>query len=155
MKLNFDYKTNFITSLFLKIEKLKNKSFFYLEKYKKEYKWDNFTIEKANYNLSSTIFFIKWNIIKSKNEDNYIYKWKIKWIICDIKNIDKNKNNQVLISENLDFNFYDIIDNISWVIIKNGNKLSHNSIILRENKIPSIIKYKDYDNLKIWEKIYI
>jgi hypothetical protein len=37
LDLFFNYKTNFITKLFLKIEKQKNISFKYIEKYKKEY----------------------------------------------------------------------------------------------------------------------
>lgn len=65
------------------------------------------------------------------------------------------KKNQVLIWENLDLNLYDKLKNLNWIIIKNGNKLSHNSIILRENKIPSIIKYADYDKLIIWNEIVI
>jgi hypothetical protein len=40
--LNFNYKTNFITKQFLKLEKQKNKAFYYLEQYKKEYNQKNF-----------------------------------------------------------------------------------------------------------------
>jgi len=57
--------------------------------------------------------------------------------------------------ENLDHNLYDIIEYIDGIIVKNGNLLSHNSIVLREFKIPSIIKYKNYDTLISWEKISI
>jgi phosphohistidine swiveling domain-containing protein len=60
-----------------------------------------------------------------------------------------------LILENLDFELYDKLNYISWVIIKNWNSLSHNAIILREYKIPSIINYKNFWKLKIWEKIIL
>jgi phosphohistidine swiveling domain-containing protein len=84
---------------------------------------------------------------------NYIYKWEIKWTITDIKNFDYKKNNQILISQDLNFELYDKLENISWVIIKKWNKLSHNSIIFREYKIPSVINYDDFDSLKIWNEI--
>lgn len=155
LDISFNYKTNFITKLFLKTEKIKNQSFYFMENYKKEFKENNFLITDNYYKLPNTIFLSKWVIIWWKNDDNYIYKWPIKWVITDLKNYDKNKKNQVLICENLNFNIYDKINNICWVIIKNWNKLSHNSIILRENKIPSIIKYNQYDKLKIWEQIFI
>ena len=57
--------------------------------------------------------------------------------------------------ENLDVRLYDIIDFIDWVIVKNWNLLSHNSIVLREYKIPSIIKYNKYSKLKIWGKFIL
>ncbi len=41
LDLNFDYKTNFITRCFLKLEKQKYIAFSYLEEYKKEYKKNN------------------------------------------------------------------------------------------------------------------
>lgn len=153
--LNFDYETNFITTYFLKLEKIKNKSFYFYENYKNDYKWENFLIDKSSLDLPNMIFINWWLVLWSKDDDNYIYRWEINWIITDINTYDKNKKNQVLIWENLDFNLYDKLNNLNWIIIKNGNKLSHNSIILRENKIPSIIKYKDYDKLFIWEKIII
>ena len=46
----------------------------------------------------------------------------------------------------------------NWIIIdfiKNWNLLSHNSIILREFKIPSIIKYENFKDLKVWENVII
>lgn len=153
--IRFDYNTNFITKFFLKIEKIKNTSFDYLEKYKKEYIEENYIWEKI-YNFENKIFFYKWIIIKSSSKiNNYIYKWKIKWIITDLKNFDKNKKNQVLIIENLDFNIYDKLENLSWIIIKHWNLLSHNSIVLREYKISSIINYESFDRLKVWEEIII
>lgn len=155
LNLNFNYNTNFITKLFIKLENIKNISFYYLEKYKKDYKWKNYFLQN-NYNLGKKLFFLNWEIIKITNKkDNYIYKWKIKWIISDLKSFDKNKKNQVLIVKNLDFNIFDKLENLSWIIIKNWNLLSHNSIILREYKIPSIINYEWFDKLEVWDKIII
>ena len=104
--------------------------------------------------------FLNWTIINSKKEENtkykWIYKWKIEWIITDLKNFEYKKDKkQILIIKNLDFNLYDKLDYINWLIIKNWNLLSHNSIILREYKIPSLIKYKAFYKLKNWEKIII
>lgn len=156
LDLNFEYKNvNFITRKFILIEKLKNNAFLYLEKYKKDFKWKNFIWEN-NFILVKKLFFVNWKIIKlNDKKDNYIYKWKIKWVITNLENFDKNKKNQVLITTNLDFNIFDKLDNLSWVIIKEWNLLSHNSIILRECKIPSIINYYWFNDLQIWEKIVI
>lgn len=156
LDLNFEYKNiNHITREFLKTEKLKNNAFLYLEKYKKNFKYSNF-IWEDNYNLDKKLFFLNWKLIKITNEtDNFIYKWEIKWIITTLESFDKTKKNQVLIIENLDFNIYDKLENLSWIIIKYWNLLSHNSIILREYKIPSIINYDWFEKLKIWEKIIV
>jgi hypothetical protein len=155
LDLKFDYETNFITWLFLKVEKKKNISFYYLEKYKKVYKKDNGFIIDYQYKLNNILIFNKWIIINSRNDDNYIYRWIIQWKISDYKNLNKKEKNQVLICENLDFNIYDKLEYISWLIVKKWNKLSHNSIILREYKIPSIINYWNYENLRVWENIFI
>lgn len=155
LNLNFEYKTDFITRLFLKVEEKKNKSFYYLEEYKKIYVSENNFESDYEYNLNSILIFSKWIIINSRNDDNYIYKWIIKWIIKDLETINTKEKNQVLICENLDFNIYDKLENLSGIIIKKWNRLSHNSIILREYKIPSIINYPGYDTLKIWEEITI
>lgn len=158
LNLEFIFKTNFITNLFLKIEKTKNISFSFLEKYKKEYNKNNEIIKDYNINLDKKLYFLKWIIIKSKktNEKNiYIYKWKIHWVLTDLDNFNISKKNQVLFIDNLDFYIFDKIKNISGIIIKNWNMFSHNSIILREHKIPSIIKYSEFEKLKIWEVIEI
>jgi hypothetical protein len=155
LDLKFNYKTNYITNKFLKLEKQKNKAFYYLEQYKKEYSQKNF-FWKNSYKLNNKLIFLSWiilNNIEKKENYNWIYKWKIKWIITDLANFSTNKKNQVLILENLDFELYDKLDYISGVIIKNWNSLSHNAIILREYKIPSIINYKDFWKLKIWKKV--
>ena len=155
LNLNFQYKTDFITRLFLKVEEKKNKSFYYLEEYKKTYIRENNFESDYEYNLNNILIFSKWIIINSRNDDNYIYKWIIKWIIKDLETINTKEKNQVLVCENLDFNIYDKLEHLSWIIIKKWNRLSHNSIILREYKIPSIINYAGYDTLKIWEEITI
>ncbi len=159
LELNFSYKTNFITKKFLKLEKLKNKAFFYLKKYKKEYKNNNFKLKNINIKQEKLIFY-KWIILNYKKEKNknfkWIYKWKLSGILTNFKNFQYKKNlNQILFIENLDLNLYDKLDYIDWLIVKNWNLLSHNSIILREYKIPSIIQYKYFDNLKNWEKIIL
>lgn len=165
LDLNFKYENiNFITKYFLKIEKQKNISFKYLEKYKKEYIERHRLQTKINNNyqnnkLSKKIILLNWIILnnkKNKEKYNWIYKWKINWIITDLNNFKYKKNlNQILIIENLNIDLYDKIGYINWVIIKKWNSLSHNSIILREYKISSIIKYKDYDKLKVWENIIL
>jgi len=160
--INFKYKnTNFLTKNLLKLEKQKNISFKYLEKYKKEY-WEKNFFWNNNYNLENKLIFLNWIIVNKKSKNNnlveykWVYKWKINWIITDLKNFKYKKNlKQILIIENLDFNLYDKINYIDWVIIKNWNLLSHNSIVLREYKIPSVIKYKNYNTLKIWDNIIL
>ncbi len=156
LNLNFNYQTNFITKQFLKLEKQKNKAFYYLEQYKKEYSWKNL-IEKNHYNFPNKLIFLKWLLINQKQKTekyNWIYKWKISGIITDLKNFKYKKDlNQVLITENLNLDLYDKLEYLSGIIIKNWNSLSHNSIILREYKIPSITNYKDFDKLKFWKKI--
>lgn len=157
LDLEFHYNTNFITQYFLKIEKQKNRAFWYLEKYKKEYTEGNF-IWNQDYNLWSKLIFFNWILLNnthSKETYNWIYKWKINGIITDIRWFSQNKTDQVLIIEDLDCNIFDKIDYLSWIIIKNGNLLSHNSIIFREYKIPSIIQYKNFNSLKVWEKIIL
>lgn len=184
LSLSFSYKTNSITKFFLICEKQKNKSFYFLEKFKKEiqekntvwkninfltwqeyfYKEENEKKERINMrkNLQFSIkeekiIFLWWMIINRKKEkENRIYKGHIEGILVDNKSFTYTKNKkQILFLENLDRELYDKIKFLSWVIVKNGNSLSHNAIILREYKIPSIMNYKDFENLKIWEKIFI
>ena len=158
LNLNFNYQTNFITKQFLKLEKQKNKAFSYLEKYKKQYSWKNFT-EQKYYNFPNKLIFLNWLLLnwkQQKEKYNWIYKWKISGIITDLENFKYKKNlKQVLIIENLNLDLYDKLEYLNWIIIKNWNSLSHNSILLREYKIPSIINYKNFDKLKVWKKITI
>ena len=87
-------------------------------------------------------------INKKKGKENWIYKGKIEGILMDSKNFEYKKNKkQILFIENLDIELYDKIEFLNGLIVKNGNSLSHNAIILREYKIPSIINYKDFDDL--------
>lgn len=157
--LNFEYKNcNYITKQFLKIEKQKNNAFKYLEKYKNEYKGKKLIENEQN--LPKKLIIKNWVIInflkKEKIEFKWIYKWTINWNITNLKNFKYKKNlNQILIVNNLDFNLYNKLEYIDWLIVKNWNLLSHNSIILREYKIPSLIKYKKFDLLKNWEKIIL
>lgn len=155
INISFDYNTNKITRLFLSVERQKNKSFLFLEKYKNEFSWKNF-LSPRNYSFWDTLIFYKGSLLRSmRNQDNYIYKWKIVWILVDNSTYQENRTNQVFICKNLDFQLFDKIGKISGVIIQEGNLLSHNSILLREYKIPSIVHYKEYDSLKIWESISI
>lgn len=159
INLSFDYKTNFITKLFLNIEKLKNNAFIELENLKKEYN----NIKKLPENkfwLDNKIIFLNWIIINKKNDltkwNIWIYKGKINWKITDLKSFEYKKNlNQILILNDLDFELYNKLEFIDGLIIKNWNLLSHNSIILREFKIPSIIKYENFNDLIVWESVII
>lgn len=151
LDINFDFKSNFITNYFLKIEKIKNNAFNFLEKYKQEYFEKNFIKKEKNIILDEKLVFLNGKIIfkKTKNEKNiYIYKWKISGILTDLGNFNTKNKNQILFVENLDFFIFDKLDYISGIIVKNGNLLSHNSIIIREYKIPCIIKYRNFENLK-------
>lgn len=162
LKINFKFNNvNYITKKFLILEKQKNIAFKYLEKYKKEYQKKKKQIKiRENLKLNNKLIIKNWIIIEKhtykKNNNIWIYKWKILWQITDISNLKHKKNlKQILIVEDLNFNLYDNIDYIDWLIIKNGNLLSHNSIVLREYKIPSLIKYNKYNNLKVWSHIEI
>lgn len=156
--LNFSYNTNYITKKLLDLEKSKQQSFISLEKYKQQYQGKNFYWEVSK-NLNSTIVFIKWKLIQKKyikKDFTWIYKWTIEWIITPINNIKKNTSQkQVLIANSLDFRIYELLPYIEWVIIEWWNQLSHNSIVLREYKIPSIIQYKNFQQLVPWKWIII
>ncbi|MFK7780296.1 MAG: PEP/pyruvate-binding domain-containing protein [Candidatus Gracilibacteria bacterium] len=184
LRINFKYETNYLTKKYIELEKQKNSCFIILEKLKKEIlkknkygkkinylKIEEFFNEKINYtniinrreklkysNFQNKLFFKNGNIINSINDENldWIYKGKIKGKIVNLDSFQYKKNlNQILIIENLNLNLYDKLDFLDGVIIKNGNSLSHNSIILREYKIPSIINYNEFDKLESLKEIIL
>ena len=114
---------------------------------------------KEFYNLWNKVIIKKWiilNSIKEKSKYQWIYNWKIEWTIVDNNTFKKNNNdNQILILDNLNTNIYPKLKYLKWIIIRTWTKLSHNSIIIREYKIPSIINYNKFNNLKLWRHINI
>lgn len=109
--------------------------------------------------LSNKVFMKKWvifNSFKDKKKYQWIYYWKIEGTIVDNNSFEyNNNNNQILIVENLNQELYSKLQYLKWVIVKSWTELSHNSIILREEKIPSIVNYEKYSELKLWESTKI
>lgn len=157
LDLNFQGNTNWITRQYLAIEKQKQMSFLYLENYKKTSDFSETSSSQDELFFEDILVFSHGKIQKNSHfcDSNRVYPWKIQGILVDESCFDPNKKNQVFISQNLDFSLYDKIHALSWVIIQNGNKLSHNSIVLREYKIPSIIRYPDFEKLHVWDIIEI
>lgn len=151
------------TSDYIKIENLKSKAFFQLEKIKKQYKIDNNTYYNKyldnNIISSDYLIFNRWILINNipyQNTNIWVYKSVITWTLISKDNIHlSNKKDNILFLENFDIEIYEILDKIKWIIIKNWNQLSHNSIVIREYKIPCIIQYDKYNALKEWKKITI
>jgi phosphohistidine swiveling domain-containing protein len=153
------------TSNYIKIEKLKWKAFFQLEKIKKQYKIDNCKHYDKHYDkyldiniiASDYLIFNKWKLVNNipyKNTNIWVYKSVITWTLISKDNINlSNTRDNILFLENFDIEIYEILDKIKWIIIKNWNQLSHNSIVVREYKIPCIIQYDKYNTLQEWKKI--
>lgn len=143
-------KANFMTRQFLSLEKQKQKSFIYLEKYKKTYIWNSFWKNEGIIDIKNPRF-IWWTIVnyyEKKDIYIYIFSWDIIWTCISEKTFKKWISWQVLICENLSVHIYEMLPWLSWIIVKSGNILSHNAIVLREYKIPSIIQYPEYNKLK-------
>jgi len=185
LDISFDYKTNFLTRKKLKLEKLKYDAFKELEKIKKEILVKNIywtdinylkikeflnnseaknrklIIKRKNINIldyNNKLIFIKGINILSNDEkqDTWIYKWKIKWYKVNVDNIKEDKSiKQVLFINDLSYDIFDKLKYISWVVVKYWSIYSHNSIILRESKIPSIISKEIYLEFQSNKKVEI
>jgi phosphohistidine swiveling domain-containing protein len=157
--MNESYTTNKKTQDYVRVEKIKMNAFKELEYMKSKY------INKHNIkDLSASdtqLIFKKWIIVniwenKINNKYERIYKDKINGILVKIEDINKTINeNNVLFIDNLNIEIFPILDKIQWIIVKDWNLLSHNSIIIRENNIPCIIRYNQFDKLQAWKKITI
>lgn len=177
------YTPNISTLLFLKIWELKHTSFLELEKCKRYIRkkntyWEDIHyltisefLENTHTKNTSIIFtrkkiqsvfenetsiFIKDSTIlsspaKQKNE-SIVQWWKLKWIVWNVWDIQKWKGT-ILKTPDLDFQIYDCIDVLKWVIAQKGKKLSHTAIVLRECNIPTIIDKKLYSTAIRWKKI--
>lgn len=156
-KINY-YSNHKKTLDFINVENIKWSAFKQLENYKWQYsEAHNNSMIHINIPISKSLIFNHWVLLNnnhSRNDYIWLYKSKIEWTLVSKDNITSSDNN-VLFIEDFDVDIYDILGKISWIIIKNGNFLSHNSIVIREYKIPCIIQYDKYNLLKEWKKITI
>lgn len=154
---------NYITQAYISMQNIKLEAFEVLEKIKKNTDIKIYDIEtkpEFQIKLQNKLLFYKWILINhSKHKKDlytYIYKGNISWILHTIEQIEDSKNQDIILfSENMDINIYPYLEKIKWIIIKNWNLFSHNSIIIREYKIPCIIQYQDFNRLKKTDAIKI
>ena len=154
--LNFTYKTNFLTRLFLCLEKQKQKAFISLEEYKKKAGNTEILPSTGILRWYDILLFYKGILISQKHDSNIIYPGKIEWILTDIAHFNPHsQEKQVIVCTTLDLDLWDKFEWISGVIVQKGWKLSHNAILLREYKIPSRVHYSEFTSLKIGERVSI
>ena len=151
---------NYITQAYISMQNIKLEAFEILENIKKNTDrkiYNNLTSWEFQINIPNKLLFYKWILINHnayKQEPyTYIYKGNMSWILHTIEQIDDSKYQDIILfSENMDINIYPYLEKIKWIIIKNWNLFSHNSIIIREYKIPCIIQYSSFKKLKQLKK---
>lgn len=100
-------------------------------------------ISPETYIHQKNIVVWKWNIIFSRKNtswEKWIYKWKIPEYIVTKETFQKWIPWQTLIIDSLWENISDYVDDVAGIIAKSGSVYSHNAILLREYKIPSVIQ---------------
>jgi len=102
------------------------------------------------------------NNVADKNSDKLLIWNSFEWKVYIMKDFHiPNEKIEIIIAESFDPWWIVLLPWIKWIILENGNMLSHVSIICRELNIPLLIwvkgvteKYKIWDYLKIdsnWE----
>lgn len=179
------YKTNLTTRLFLKTLELKHLAFIELWKCRKSIQkkntyWANIhylTIDEfckntksenhvliqkrkkipSNYRNDASIY-IKNSAILSRSsqslDTSVICSWTMQWVVWNTQDIEAGKAT-ILKTENLDFQIYDCIDRLQWVIAKDGKILSHTAIVLRELGIAATIDSSLYTRVQRWKKVHV